>query len=242
MERFSNYLSEKDSEELINEVEDFARNRPAVFLGAAFLVGAAAARFLKSSAGQTGDLKEELKQEAQELQKSATPSGGGESRVMQRSKQDRSVGDLLGDLYQGVSNVISLEIELAKTEISQKASRVGKNVGFLVAGGAVAYAGFLALIFAIIAILATFYADLAVGSYSGAVGTRRRRCAGVERHKDPAARISGSATNPGNTQGGQGMDDRPDQLRGRDTPSEGAPRQTFFGAGGSKPKPRRHRR
>ena len=73
VERFSNYLSEKDSEELINEVEDFARNRPAVFLGAAFLVGAAAARFLKSSAGQTGDLKEELKQEAQELQKKRHP-------------------------------------------------------------------------------------------------------------------------------------------------------------------------
>lgn len=80
VERLSNYLSEKDPEELINGVEDFARNRPAVFLGAAFLVGAAAARFLKSSAGQTGDLKEELKQEAQELQKSASPSGGGESR------------------------------------------------------------------------------------------------------------------------------------------------------------------
>ena len=45
---------------------------------------------------------------------------------------------------------------LAKTEMSQKASRVGKNVGFLAAGGAIAYAGFLALIFAIIAILATF--------------------------------------------------------------------------------------
>ena len=79
VERLSNYLSEKDSEELINDVEDFARNRPAVFLGAAFVVGAAAARFLKSSAGQTGDLKEELKQEARELQKSASPSGG-ESR------------------------------------------------------------------------------------------------------------------------------------------------------------------
>lgn len=76
--------------------------------------------------------------------------------MMQRSNEDRSIGDLLGDLYQGASNVISLEIELAKTELSQKASRVGKNVGFLVAGGAVAYAGFLALIFAIIAILATF--------------------------------------------------------------------------------------
>ncbi|MGB3633842.1 MAG: phage holin family protein [Rubrobacteraceae bacterium] len=79
---------------------------------------------------------------------------------MQRSRDsrrdDQSMGELVGDLYQGASNLISLEIELAKTELSQKASRVGKNVGFLVAGGAIAYAGFLALIFAIIAILATF--------------------------------------------------------------------------------------
>ena len=79
---------------------------------------------------------------------------------MQRSrddhKQDQSLGELVGDLYQGASRVISLEIELAKTELSQKASRVGKNVGFLAAGGAIVYAGFLTLIFAIIAILATF--------------------------------------------------------------------------------------
>lgn len=79
---------------------------------------------------------------------------------MQRSRgnhrEDQSLGELVGDLYRGASQVISLEIELAKTELSQKASRVGKNVGFLAAGGAIAYAGFLALIFAIIAILATF--------------------------------------------------------------------------------------
>lgn len=72
------------------------------------------------------------------------------------ARQDRPVGELLGDLYRGASQIISLEIELAKTEMSQKASRVGKNVGFLAAGGAVAYAGFLALIFAIIAALAAF--------------------------------------------------------------------------------------
>ena len=77
--RLSDFLSEKDSEELISEVEDFARNKPAVFLGAAFAAGAVAARFLKSSAGQTGDLKEELKHEAQEMQKSATPESGGSS-------------------------------------------------------------------------------------------------------------------------------------------------------------------
>ena len=71
-------------------------------------------------------------------------------------REDQSIGELLGDLYRGATQVISLEVELAKTEMSQKASRVGKNVGFLAAGGAIAYAGFLALIFAIIAILATF--------------------------------------------------------------------------------------
>jgi hypothetical protein len=49
---------------------------------------------------------------------------------------DRSVGELLGDLYRGASEIIRLEIELAKTEMSQKASRVGKNVGFLAAGAA----------------------------------------------------------------------------------------------------------
>lgn len=76
--------------------------------------------------------------------------------MMQRSRDDRSIGDLLGELYRGASQVISLEIELAKTELSQKASRIGKNAGFIAAGGAIAYAGFLALIFAIIAILATF--------------------------------------------------------------------------------------
>ncbi len=77
-------------------------------------------------------------------------------RTTNDHREDQSVGELLGDLYRGASQIISLEIELAKTELSQKASRVGKNVGFLAAGGAIAYAGFLALIFAIIAILATF--------------------------------------------------------------------------------------
>ena len=95
--RLSEFLSEKNSEELISEVEDFARNRPAVFLGAAFVVGAAAARFMKSSAGQTGDLKEELKQEAQEIQKSATPesegsSGSSSSSASRESSEGSSSG------------------------------------------------------------------------------------------------------------------------------------------------------
>ena len=73
--------------------------------------------------------------------------------MMQRSKENSSIGELLGDLYQNATNLIQLEIELAKTEMSQKASRVGKNVGFLAAGGAIAYAGFLAILAGIIGLL-----------------------------------------------------------------------------------------
>lgn len=71
-----------------------------------------------------------------------------------RPPEDRSFGELLSDLYKGTSEILRLEIELAKTELGQKASRVGKNVGFLAAGGAVAYAGFLAIIAGIIGVLA----------------------------------------------------------------------------------------
>lgn len=87
--------------------------------------------------------------------------------MMQRDTDERSVGDLLGELYQGASRVISLEIELAKTELSQKASRAGKNVGFLAAGGAIAYAGFLVILFGIVGLLAllipTWLSALIVG-------------------------------------------------------------------------------
>lgn len=73
--------------------------------------------------------------------------------MIRDSKDEQSVGELLGELYRGASSLIQLELELAKTEMSQKASRVGKNVGFLAAGGAIAYAGFLAILAGIIALL-----------------------------------------------------------------------------------------
>lgn len=49
VDRFSGYLREHDVEDIVGEVEGFARRQPAVFLGAAFALGFMAARFLKSS-------------------------------------------------------------------------------------------------------------------------------------------------------------------------------------------------
>lgn len=69
---------------------------------------------------------------------------------MQQNKDDRSLGELLGDLMQQTGTLVRQEMKLATTELSDKASRVGKDIGALAVGGAVAYAGFLALLAAVI--------------------------------------------------------------------------------------------
>lgn len=63
---------------------------------------------------------------------------------------NRSLGELFTELTQETSTLVRQEVQLAKTEMSQKASAVGKDIGFLAAGGAVLYAGFLALIATVI--------------------------------------------------------------------------------------------
>jgi len=49
IEQVSNYLRTKDVNELIDDVERFARREPALFVGGAFALGLLAARFMKSS-------------------------------------------------------------------------------------------------------------------------------------------------------------------------------------------------
>ncbi len=70
-----------------------------------------------------------------------------------QDRDDRSLGELFSALAQDTSTLVRKEVQLAKTEMSQKATRVGKDVGFLAAGGAVAYAGLLAILAGIIVLL-----------------------------------------------------------------------------------------
>ena len=65
-------------------------------------------------------------------------------------RDDRSLGQLLRSLTQELSTLLLQEVALAKTEISEKASRTGANIGALAVGGAVAFAGALALLFAVV--------------------------------------------------------------------------------------------
>jgi len=68
-------------------------------------------------------------------------------------KTDRSLGELFAELARETSELVRQEVTLAKKELSQKASHIGKDIGFLAAGGAVAYAGLLTILAAIVALL-----------------------------------------------------------------------------------------
>ena len=91
-----------------------------------------------------------------------------------QGRDDRSLGELFSELSQETTTLIRQEVNLAKTEMSQKASRVGKNVGFMAAGGAVAYAGLLAIIAGVIALLGLviplWVSALLVGLVVAAIG------------------------------------------------------------------------
>ena len=90
-----------------------------------------------------------------------------------RSLENRPLGDLFGDLASDMANLVRQEVSLAKLEITQKAKHVGRNVGYLVIGGAVAYAALLAIIAAIIMLLArvmpNWGAALIVGAVVGGI-------------------------------------------------------------------------
>lgn len=74
----------------------------------------------------------------------------------QMVKEERSLGDLFSDLASDTGTLVRQEVALAQAELTQKATVVGKNVGYLVVGGAVAYAAALALIAAVIIGLSYF--------------------------------------------------------------------------------------
>ncbi len=91
-----------------------------------------------------------------------------------QGRDDRSLGELFSELAQETATLVRHEVNLAKVEMGEKASRAGKHVGFLAAGGAVAYAGLLAVlagvIFLLDAVMPLWLAALLVGLVVAVVG------------------------------------------------------------------------
>jgi hypothetical protein len=78
---------------------------------------------------------------------------------------DRSLGELLAELSRETSVLVRKEVELATTEMSAKLKTAGTHAAVVAAGGALAHAGLLVLLAAIVIGLA----DLGVPAWLSAL-------------------------------------------------------------------------
>lgn len=94
---------------------------------------------------------------------------------MTERHDDRSLGELLGDLGTQVTTLVRQEIELARTEVTDRASAAGRDAALVGLGGALVYAGVLGLMAAVVlglieAGLDPWISALLVGVIVAAVG------------------------------------------------------------------------
>ena len=95
---------------------------------------------------------------------------------MPELRDERTFGQLMGQLSQDMTLLVRQELQLAKTEINEKISRAMGNVASVATGGLVTWAGALALVAGIILVLSqvvglpAWLAALLVGAVLGITG------------------------------------------------------------------------
>ncbi len=72
---------------------------------------------------------------------------------MGTNKDERTLGEMFAELSRETRTLVQQELQLAKTELTEKASKMGKGAAFIVGGGLIAYAGLLAIVAAFVLIL-----------------------------------------------------------------------------------------
>jgi hypothetical protein len=82
---------------------------------------------------------------------------------------DRSLGQMFADLSQEARTLIHQELQLAKTELTEKASTMSRGAAFVVGGGLLAYGGLLAIVAAIVLVLIALGLPAWAGALLGGV-------------------------------------------------------------------------
>jgi hypothetical protein len=72
---------------------------------------------------------------------------------MDETRDERSLGQLFGDLSRQLGTLVRKEIELARTEMTSRATAVGRDAAMLGAGGAILYGAFLFVLLAVVLLL-----------------------------------------------------------------------------------------
>ena len=69
---------------------------------------------------------------------------------MNEGTRERSIGELMAELSRETGTLVRKEVELATTEMTAKATKAAGDIGVTAAGGALAHAGLLVLLAAIV--------------------------------------------------------------------------------------------
>ena len=72
----------------------------------------------------------------------------------------RSISDLVKDLRDESSRLVRQEVALAKTELSEKAAKLGRNAGYMGVGSALAHAALILLLFGLAAALYHLFVEM----------------------------------------------------------------------------------
>ncbi|MHA6513330.1 phage holin family protein [Tessaracoccus sp. Z1128] len=94
-----------------------------------------------------------------------------EASYLRYKAEDRSLGEIASDLIDNATTLIRQEVELAKVEAKQSASKAGKGAGMLAGAGVTAFLGLIALTLALwwgLAVLMGTRAEPALG-WSGVI-------------------------------------------------------------------------
>ncbi|MGH7199017.1 MAG: phage holin family protein [Planctomycetaceae bacterium] len=81
-----------------------------------------------------------------------------EDRITHGHVEGRSITGLLKELRDETTHLFRAEVQLAKTEVRENAMKAGRNAGYLAAGGMIAFAGLLVLLFAAVVGLYVLFA------------------------------------------------------------------------------------
>src|SRR4051812_46456911 len=73
--------------------------------------------------------------------------------MTQSPKNERSLGELFAELSRETSTLVRSEVALAKAELTEKAAQAGRSSAMVAVGGALAHAGLLVIIAAIVLLL-----------------------------------------------------------------------------------------
>ena len=72
---------------------------------------------------------------------------------MGTNKDERTLGEMFAELSRETRTLVQQELQLARTELTEKAAKMGKGAAFVLAGGLIAYGGLLAIVAAVVLIL-----------------------------------------------------------------------------------------